>query len=177
MRSPCKFVFTNVPGAMRTHVQHSSMSGYMRACAWDAIPTLLFGSRLNALGSWWMENEERARRGMSFAACILPLHHPIVQYSYCHVLVTLETYGEICLLLGIPVWASMISACLRLQAQSTGEAGKRDAWARRKWFDTIATPSQGRSFTPTTRSYGYSLVRYRLVSLAAEYLRYSVKQT
>ena len=70
-----------------------------------------------------MENEERARRGMSFAACILPLHHPTVQYSHCHVLVTMETYGEVCLLLGIPVWIFLTSAFPREQIQSTGEYG------------------------------------------------------
>ena len=97
-----------------------------------------------------MENEKSAHRGTSFAACILPLHHPTVMYSYCQVLVTMETYGEICLPLGTPVWVFLTSACLRVQTQSTGEYGKRDAWARRKWFDTIATPSQGRPFTLAT---------------------------
>ena len=96
-----------------------------------------------------METEERARRGMPSTACILPLYHPTAQCSHCLILVAIETYGEICLLLGIPVWASVISACLRLQIQSTGETGKRDAWARREWFDIAPTP-RARSFTPTT---------------------------
>ena len=48
-----------------------------------------------------MENEECARRRMPFTACILPLYHPTVQCSHCFILVAIETYGEICLLVGL----------------------------------------------------------------------------
>ena len=86
------------------------MSGFMRACAWDATPTHIWlkAEQPWGVGGWKIRS---ARRGMQSAACIQLLYHPTVQYSHCHILVAVETYGEVCLLLGIPVWVFTSSAC------------------------------------------------------------------
>ena len=57
---------------------------------------------------------------MPFTACIHLLHSIAVHNSHSHILVIAEDLGNICILLGIPLWVFTTIACLRLQIISTG---------------------------------------------------------
>ena len=57
---------------------------------------------------------------MQLAACIHLLHSIAAHNSHSHILVTAEDLGNICILLGIPLWVFTTIACLRLQITSTG---------------------------------------------------------